>query len=310
MLCGPTEGSDYHLPRSVHLVKEVELILVPYHLGHADAGMGAGPGRLLSHGAEAAAGVHGHRVSVSRVEASDPPTHEIGAAIAVNRCLARLVRQAVERDAFPLILAGNCNSCLGTLAGLGVTDIGVAWFDAHGDFNTPETSASGFFDGMALNAAVGGCWQTATRSIPGFEPAAENRVGLIGVRDLDAGERRLLDRSAVKVVEYDEICSRGVQPATAECVAAVEANTRAVYLHVDLDVLDGDMVPANEFSLPGGLTAAELDEALISIGERLDVRAAAVTAYDPSRDPEDRAAAAALRVVRRLAELGEAGKPV
>ena len=110
---------------SVHPVKQIELILVPYHLGHVDAGMGAGPAQLLSHGAEAAARAHGHRVSVSRVEAADLPTHEIGAAIAVNRCLARLVRQAVERDAFPLVLAGNCNSCLGTLAGLGVTDIGI-----------------------------------------------------------------------------------------------------------------------------------------------------------------------------------------
>ena len=285
-------------------MKEIELILVPYHLGHVDAGMGAGPAQLLSHGAEAAASAHGHRVSVSRVEAADLPTHEIGATIAVNRCLARLVRQAVERDAFPLILAGNCNSCLGTLAGLGVTDIGITWFDAHGDFNTPDSSASGFFDGMALNAAVGGCWQTATRSIPGFEPVAENRVGLIGVRDLDAGERRLLGRSAVKVVEYDEICSRGLQLATAECVEAIEAHTRTAYLHVDLDVLDGDMVPANEFSLPSGLTPDELDEVLTSIGERLEVRAAAVTAYDPRFDSDDRVADAALRVIERLAEVG------
>ncbi|UCG87204.1 MAG: arginase family protein [Gemmatimonadota bacterium] len=281
----------------------VELILVPYHLGHRNRGMGAGPTRLLDLGAAGAVEALGHQVAIKAVELSGRPLHEIGATFDLNRSLAATVQSAVGNGAFPLILAGNCNSCLGTVAGLRVLDIGIAWFDAHGDFNSPESSATGFFDGMALNAAVGGCWRASTKSIPGFEPVAENRVGLIGVRDLDPDERRLLEHAAVGVVEYATLRRGGLQEVVG-CLDAIGERAKSIYVHVDLDVMDRETVPANEFSPDGGLALEELDQSLLLVGERFDVRAAALTAYNPDFDVDGQAAAAALSVIGTLAGVG------
>src|SRR5215217_3258315 len=131
-----------------------------------------------------------------------PPTEgswvaEIGAAVDLDRQLANAVAAARARGAFPLTLAGNCISSVGTVAGLGAGPTGVLWFDAHGDFNTPETTIGGFLDGMALATVVGRCWTSLAAGVPGFVPVAEENVVLVGARDLDPAEAALLAASGV-----------------------------------------------------------------------------------------------------------------
>ena len=91
---------------------------------------------------------------------------EIGTAFELNRLLSKEVKAAVGDGMFPMVLSGNCNSCLGTIAGINSGQLGVVWFDAHGEFNTPETTQSGFLDGMPLAMATGRCWKTILKTIP------------------------------------------------------------------------------------------------------------------------------------------------
>jgi arginase len=283
----------------------IRVILVPYHLGHRGAGLGAGPLRILDAGLTRMLDEALHTFAVTMVELPEPPQHELGATFELNRRLARAVGDAVAAGEFPLVLAGNCNSCLGTMAGM-QSAAGIVWFDAHGDFNSPETSTTGFFDGMALNVAVGRSWKAAASTITGFGPVPEAACALLGVRDLDVAEKDLLARSDVAVAGYESLKRGRLDSGVTRCLDSIATHTNNAYLHVDLDVMDRDLVPANQFSPPGGMTPQELSRALKLVGERLDVRAAALTAYNPEVDTQGLALSAALSVIDQIAEIGAA----
>jgi arginase len=87
------------------------------------------------------------------------------------------------------VLSGNCNSALGTLAGLNERNCGMIWFDAHGDFNTPKTTESTFLDGMGMAIAAGHCWKKLATTIPWFSPLLDSNIIHVGGRDFDRGER-------------------------------------------------------------------------------------------------------------------------
>ena len=95
---------------------------------------------------------------------------EIQTAFELYRQLAERVCAARREGRFPLVLSDNCGSGIGTVAGVGTARLGVIWFDGHGDFNTPETTASGFLDGMGLAVVAGLCWKTLAASVPHFSP--------------------------------------------------------------------------------------------------------------------------------------------
>jgi arginase len=99
-----------------------------------------------------------------------------------------VVGEARRADRFPLVLGGNCGVALGVVAGLG-GDARVVWADAHGDFNTPETTLGGFLDGMGLATLTGGCWTAITATIPGFAAVPDDHVWLLGARSRRGGGR-------------------------------------------------------------------------------------------------------------------------
>src|SRR5262249_14904010 len=145
------------------------LLTVPYDSARRGERMGRGPDALLAAGVAEHLRGQGRAVVVERVETADAFPLEVGTTFDLVRRLAAGVRAALAAGHFPLVLAGNCFSALGTLAGLG-EEVGVAWFDCHGDFHTPETTPSGFLDGMALAGAVGLCWTKVAAAVPGFRP--------------------------------------------------------------------------------------------------------------------------------------------
>jgi arginase len=277
----------------------LRLISHPFHNGLEGVDMGAGPLRLLADTKLSEdLQTQGWVVEGETVETPDAGDPEIVRIAEADRALAGRVRVAVADGAFPIVLAGNCNSCLGTVAGLGHTGaapLGVVWFDAHADFDTPDRSL-GFFDGMGLAILTGNGWERLRGTIDGLKPVDERDVVLAGVRDLEAHQRSPLEASAVKVVP-------GRAAAGSEYGAALEAlsarATRA-YLHVDLDVLDPSEGPANRFAADGGLTLRELEQAIELAFDRLQVAAAAITAYDPSLDADGRMARAATAVISTI----------
>jgi arginase len=279
--------------------QRLSLICHPFHNGLEGVDMGAGPLRLLADPdipAELRAqGWAVHSETVEAPEAGDPEIVRIAEA---DRRLAQRVRTAAAEAAFPLVLAGNCNSCLGTAAGLDprAAPLGVVWFDAHADFDTPDRSL-GFFDGMGLAILTGNGWELLRGTIDGFGPVDERDVVLAGVRDLEEHQRAPLEASAVQVVPG----RAATGPAYADAVDALRQRVPRAYLHVDLDVLDPSEGRANRFAADGGLTVRELERAIELAFERLEVAAAAITAYDPALDTDGRMARAASDVIRTVA---------
>jgi len=194
------------------------------------------------------------------------------------------VDDALAAGKRPLLLASDCSICLTTLAAVvrHAPDAHVLWLDAHGDFNTPATTPSGFLGGMCLAGACGR-WD-AGLDAPPVDPA---RVVMCGVRDLDGGERVELELAGVRIERPSRI--------------ADALRAQRVYVHLDLDVLDPAVLPA-QFEAPHGMSDTGLRTLLREVGRACDVLGAEVTALEaPEEEAErDRRAELAAGVVRAL----------
>ncbi|HEX5725024.1 MAG TPA: arginase family protein [Longimicrobiaceae bacterium] len=281
----------------------VDLILVPYDSGHRGLRMGRGPLRLLESGAAERLRAAGAEVREVTIEARPGFGTEVGTAFELARALALAVRSARARGSFPLVLSGNCNASVGIVAGLGAPDTGVVWLDAHGDLNTPETTASGFLDGMALATLTGRCWRTLAASVDGFQPVPDERVVLVGGRDLDPPEAELLASSRIAHVREAAVRAQGVDGALAPALERLAARAGRAYVHLDLDVHDPAEGAANHYAVAGGLSAAEVRDSLGAVARRLSLAAVALTAFDPDHDPDGRMEAVALDLVAHAASL-------
>lgn len=269
----------------------VVLIGVPYYGGQEASGPALGVVRL----AEACP------VTLPRelVRCTGPLMDELGALVEIGGALAGRVREASERGLFPLVLGANCYTCLGVLAGLNDPGMGVIWFDAHGDFNTPHTSPSGYLDGMPLAIAAGRCYPEVTAQIGGL-PISEALIVHVGARALDPGERDLLRNSPISMVAMDAIYSEGLEAVLVPALEALRRHTSAVYLHLDLDVIDPREAPAVLFPEPAGLSPAQIEEALRLIMERFEVRAASLIGYNPATDRDEQTFRLGLRLVNMI----------
>jgi arginase len=172
------------------------------------------------------------------------------------------VEDALARGAFPVLLASDCSICLTTFAAVDrhVPGAWFVWLDAHGDFNTPDTTPSDFLGGMCLAAACGR-WDAGLDVAP-VDPA---RVVMCGVRDLDSGERAELDFAGIGVLGASELPDR--------------LRGERVYLHLDLDVLDPDVVPS-QFPAPRGMSANGLRTLLTELAGAAQVVGVEITALE------------------------------
>ena len=255
--------------------------------------MGAGPLALVGP-LRAQLEQQGHRVRTQPIEAPETSWRaEIRTAFDLAAQVSVAVRTAREAGEFPLILAGNCGAAIGVVAGLGKTPP-VLWFDAHGDFNTPETTIAGFLDGMSVATMTGHCWTELAKSVPDFTPVPESRVWLLGVRDLDPLEFLALSHSAVKRFGPG-IVGRG----TALAIAPDFADQRP-YLHIDLDALDPKECQVNSYQAPDGLSVAKLVEFCEGLKGVAPPAALTLSAYDPAVDADKRGVDAARRVLAAL----------
>lgn len=261
---------------------KIHVLKVPYDSGHRCERMARGPGYLLSNRA-----LEGFGAVVEPVETLLPFTTEVQTAFDLALQIALRVGAVRQAGGFPLVLAGNCNSALGVISALGPRDTGVLWFDAHGEFHTPETTSSGFFDGMPLAIATGRCWGPLAESIPGFQPLPEENVVLVGVRDTDAREQSALEASSI---------ARPGVGGVAHALDALSERVKRLYVHLDLDALDPSEATSNQWVSPGGLKISEVAEAIRQASFRIPIVAATLASFDPSCDADGRA----LRAAREL----------
>ena len=266
---------------------EIQIIQVPYDSGHENVRTGKGPIYLLDEGLNVVLRDRGHIVHVGRVRSELALPTENGTTFDVLRLLADQVRAAVGKGRFPVILAGNCNSCVGTLAGLADDRTGIVWFDAHGDFNTPETTTTGFLDGMGLAMASGRCWKSLVSAIPGFHPVADDRIVHVGSRDLDPQEKEMLAGAGIPLITAGPDDEKTLLAGLAKALDVLKTRTDRIYLHIDVDVLDTGQGQPNGLAVPGGMPPQAAAEAIEVIRARVDIAACTIASYDPALDGGD-----------------------
>jgi arginase len=280
---------------------DVSLIQVPYHAGDDSVASSAGPRRLLEAGAEASLSARGVDVAVECVVRGEPFRDTAVSAAAVNKQVADRVRAAMGAGRLPIVLAGSCNSALGVLAAFDHARCGAVWLDAHGDFNTPETTVTGFFAGMSMAIVTGHCYREYWGKIGESTPLAEEAIVMYGVRDLSPeAERERLERSAIEVVRW-----RDGQP-EGDLLAPLERLSRGVgeiYLHVDFDAFAPDVAPGVvDEPVPGGLSVEQAEAIIRASTDRFRIRAATLATFTPARDEAERTSRVALRLLELLGD--------
>ena len=212
------------------------------------------------------------------------------------RALADRVAEVVAAGDVPLVYAGDCLAAVGVLAGVQrvLPEPALAWFDAHGDFHTWETTQSGFLGGMPLAMIVGRGEQTIVDAV-GLTPLPEERVALIGARDLDPGEDEAVEGSAMAVLSVAD-------------VTAWKPPAGPLHVHVDLDVVDPSEMPAHNYPAPGGPSLREVREALTALVAGGRVAAVSFSTWNPARPGAQLAAEATMELVTALRGALEAGR--
>jgi arginase len=204
-------------------------------------------------------------VPVGTAATINPPLRD-GAIPSRMTVLHRAVADAVARAARPLLLSGDCPAGLAMVAGLQGRhpEIAVVWLDAHGDFNTPAITISGYLGGMPLAMLAGRAPELFADPL-GLRPVPEHHIVLADARDLDPAERDALAASQVRHI-----------PATADAFRAALPGLRGlpVYLHVDVDIMDSTQMPGLRFPAGRGPTLGDVGNCLTAITATADVVAA------------------------------------
>ncbi len=190
---------------------------------------------------------------------------------ALHRPIKTFVEDAAREGARAVSVAGDCCAAVPVLAGLQASGIepALVWIDAHGDFNTPETSPSQFLGGMPLAMMVGRGPQWMCEAV-GLHPIPEEQVWLIDGRDLDPLEREALDASAVR--------RTGIAG-----LGSLELDA-PVHLHIDMDVIDADECPAFNYPVSGGPKASDCAAALSAFVAKNKIAAISVSGWTGALD--------------------------
>jgi len=233
----------------------VELIVVPFDVERDDTGMARGPATLIDHGFGEALTALGHTVHGPTVVHASDATDKTERVIRVARATARRTARASSRGRLPLVLSGGCLYAVGVAQGLQrmARNFAALWIDAHGDFNTPETTPSGYWDGMALAALCGRSLPEVYKAIE-LAPLPLSQVVHLGGRDFDPPEEEDFSRLHVLLVPPAEV---GLEKRTAEMCKQL-ARHSSLYLHFDLDALDPEFSPAVHFPVAGGVALDDL----------------------------------------------------
>ena len=219
-----------------------------------------------------------------------------------NRNFAQLVRSGRDDAAITIGLQANCNDLLGMLAGLKYDDagnasrVGLVFIDAHGDFNVPETTLSGMLGGMPVAIAAGHALHNLRNTAGLTDPVPMEHIVWGGVRDLDPLERERFNKYEVQQFSVDDI--RELSPELDRHIQELAARVDAIYVHIDMDVLDPAEVPGHGLTVPNGPSSAELADAIARWFEHPKTVALGIASTPAaSLDPDQLSRRAALNLI-------------
>jgi arginase len=264
------------------MAQKIRIIGVPMDLGQSRRGVDMGPSALRVAGLQSRLKQLGHTVedigNVPVKQAEEQPYGEkrakyLNEIAETCRGLAEMTEQTLSEGFLPVVLGGDHSIAIGSCSG--VSDffrkqskkIGYLWLDAHGDMNTPDSSPSGNVHGMPLAALIGyGAPELA--ELLGYKPKIEPRnVALVGVRDLDPKERRLVKDSGVHALTMRDIDERGMREVMSEALRFATDDTDGVSVSLDMDVIDPSEAPGVGTPVRGGITYREAHLAMEMIAD-------------------------------------------
>lgn len=288
--------------------KVVQIIGVPIDLGQSHRGVDLGPGALRYAGLAARLEELGHEVHDSGnlpVPVRESLAHERLVNympsirdICVAACLAG--QEAVEKGRIPIFLGGDHSISVGTIAGVTQQQpVGVLWVDAHGDFNTGETSLSHNIHGMALALLLGRGFPELVE-IGGPQATLQPQdVVLIGVRALDAEEKQSLRESGVTVYTMRDVDERGMGEIAAEALDKLGHRQR-LHVSLDIDALDPQASPGAGTLVPGGLTYREAQLLMEIVADSGRISSLDIVEINPILDSRNKTAQTAVELTASL----------
>jgi arginase len=279
--------------------RRVTFIGVPLDLGAGRRGVDMGPSafriadvhqrvRELGYEVEDAGDL---TVSIAETRApGDPRMKYLREIREVCEALRDRVGAVASAGSIPVVLGGDHSIAIGTLAGMSRLyrgrgeKIGLVWFDAHGDANTPETSPSGNIHGMPLAVALG-LGPEPLVGLSGSAPMVEGaRAALVGIREVDAGERQNLKASGIGAFTMRDVDERGMRGVMEEAIGRALHGTAGIHVSFDLDAMDPDYAPGVGTPAPGGLSYREAHLAMEMLADTGKVVSAELVEVNPVLD--------------------------
>jgi arginase len=263
------------------------LLGVPVYTLAAYKGMGDSPSALRKAGLGRALGVATDLgdVSLPRLtkDTQEGKVKNLGHFRDANSKTFSKARSVVAERV--VVLGGECSETVGVMAGFTEAlrgKAGMLWMDAHGDFNTPDTSPSGYIGGM--------CLAMACKNISGLDltsgqpPLGEERLVHVGSRALDPAEVEAFNSSPAKLYTARQVKTRGASEVAAEAARHLDNRSDWIACHLDVDVVDPEIIPAVNYPTPGGLTLDEAATVIRKLGQTQKLKVVEVAAYNPSKD--------------------------
>jgi arginase len=276
--------------------KTVEILIVPYDVERLDTPTARGVRGLLEHGFADRLREDGWEVRETEI-AAPAEGSKLETVLAIARRIAGGVERADLEGRFPLVLSGGCLASLGVVAGLQRRghDVATVWIDAHGDCNTPETSPSGYWDGMAL-AALCGLSLPEIREGTGLTPLLPDAAIHLAGRAFDSLEAVTIERLGLDCVPADRIAAGEMGERLWRTGAG-----RSLYLHVDVDGIDPRDAPAVGFPEADGVRLADLLKCREALPEAVAMTFSALSFGHASPDEAARTVDALVRLVGAFA---------
>lgn len=291
--------------------RKLSIIGVPMDLGQMRRGVDMGPSAMryadavrrlerIGYEVEDLGDIHVDYIDEDRN--AQPTLRNLEAITKAASHLGSCVNSIIKKGKFPLVLGGDHSIAIGTLAGAAPNydNLGVIWFDAHGDLNTDETSPTGNIHGMPLAASLGFGHSQLT-GIGGFHPKVKpGNVVIIGARDLDQGERDLIKEHSIKVYTMHEIDRLGMTKVMEETIDYLKEKTDGVHLSLDLDGLDPHDAPGVGTPVLGGISYRESHLAMEMLAESEIITSAEFVEVNPILDEKNKTAEVAVALMGSL----------
>ncbi|VEF49861.1 arginase [Bacillus freudenreichii] len=291
--------------------KKLSIIGMPMDLGQMRRGVDMGPSAMryadavkrlerIGYEVEDMGDIHVDYIDEERNV--QPSLRNLKAITKAASRLAGCVDSIIKKGSFPLVLGGDHSIAIGTLAGAAQNydNLGVIWYDAHGDLNTDETSPTGNIHGMPLAASLGFGHSQLT-GVGGFHPKVKpENVVIIGARDLDQGERDLIKEHSIKVYTMHEIDRLGMTKVMEETIDYLKEKTDGVHLSLDLDGLDPHDAPGVGTPVLGGISYRESHLAMEMLAESEIITSAEFVEVNPILDEKNKTAEVAVALMGSL----------